>query len=510
VLPALLLAATFVPAPVHAAWVPDGFVDEQYTDRAMDLPVAMAFVPGSGRLLVAELRSGNLHLFVDGRVAKMDPVLTVPDVRIDAYERGLHGIAVDPDWPSRPYVYVQYTSIDAGICISRYRAIGDLKGIGDGAFWLDPESRYDVIADLPDRNGMHNGGTIRFGPDGMLYSSLGDDDSFCPASDIGTLVGKILRLRVNMLPDGPGGPPSRARLAPRDNPFFDYAFVDQSLVWAYGLRNPFRFAIDSFSGELLVADVGADTFEEVDLIGPGGGDYGWPSYEGPVKAYPCGEPRETIAPIYAYDRSFWSTCATIIAGVIYRPPPEAVGAFPPEYTGDAFVSDACAGFLRRLRPERPGVWSIAPPVPGQTEPENWATGFGQMTDWALGPDGALYYCQTFGGVRRIRTDNEPQAALLGAEPGMSAALSSPWPSPGRGPFGIEFSLQRPTAARLEIFDLNGRRLRMLADGAMRQAGRHRFSWDARDARGVAAPAGVYFARLSVAGAAIERRFVLLR
>src|SRR5439155_15209277 len=156
-------------------------------------PVGMAFLPDS-RLLLVEQLSGAVKLWTGPGTATT--ILTVPGVR-SGIERGLLGIAVDPGWPSKPYVYVHYDYYsypDSDVRISRFTCAGDLLYTGDGALTIDPASRDDGLTGNRDRYPNHNGGTLRFGPDGMLYASFGDDLDACAAQDSTNLDGKILRL----------------------------------------------------------------------------------------------------------------------------------------------------------------------------------------------------------------------------------------------------------------------------------------------------------------------------
>jgi glucose/arabinose dehydrogenase len=144
----------------------------------------------------------------------------VPSVRSTGGEQGLLGIVVDPGFPARPYLYVHYDySGSATIRISRYTVAGDLGFTGDGSLTIDPLTRYDILTDIPDNASNHNGGTLRFGPDGMLYDSIGDDASSCQAQSLTVLAGKILRLNVSGLPSGGGGPPAKSLITPVDNPY---------------------------------------------------------------------------------------------------------------------------------------------------------------------------------------------------------------------------------------------------------------------------------------------------
>ena len=120
---------------------------------------------------------------------------------------------------------------------------------------------------------------MRFGPDGMLYDSMGDDASGCPAQDDATLHGVILRLDVSRLPSTPGGPPTIDVITPADNPQIASGNLNTRLIWAWGLRNPFRFQIDPTNGVLYIGDVGESQFEEIDRAPVGGLNFGWPYFE---------------------------------------------------------------------------------------------------------------------------------------------------------------------------------------------------------------------------------------
>src|SRR5207249_3115777 len=125
----------------------------------------------------------------------------------------------------------------------------------------------------------HNGGTVRFGPDGRLYASLGEDTNPCAAQDTSSNYGEIVRLDVSRLPAGPGSAPL-SLVAPPGNPFATVGGARSRLIWSFGLRNPFRFQVDTQTGDLLIGDVGESLREEVDLADRGGIDFGWPIEEG--------------------------------------------------------------------------------------------------------------------------------------------------------------------------------------------------------------------------------------
>lgn len=515
-----LAVALVAPAPTAAAvLVPTGFLDELVVG-GIDAPTNATFL-SDGRLFVVGQYTAQVRLIVNEAPAAVDPAGTIPGVRSEG-EAGLLGVAVDPGFPARPYLYVQATHASPrAIRISRYTLIGDLAFTGNGAMALDPSSRYTVIGDLPDVASHHNGGTLRFGPDGMLYSSLGDDDAPCLAQDRTRLQGKILRLDVSGLPAGPGGPPAYAAITPADNPFVAHPDSAARLVWAYGLRNPFSFTIDPATGCLFLGDVGDQAWEELDLACAGGMNFGWPHWEaGRRTGLTCAgaDTSAMVPPVHAYAHT--SPGWAVFAGPRYRAPAGASDPFPALYENTHFYGDTWKSFVRRLEPAGPG-WAPAAPVPGQPSADDWQSGVRYITSMHVGPlDGSLYYTMLYrvepvagpGELRRIRhvgtstgTDDPlPVAglALLGARP-----------SPASRPVATELAWRQgsPAPVRLTIHDVRGRLVRRLVsplDG-VRAAGEHRVAWDGRDASGRPAPAGVYAVMLEAQGQRRTLRLVRL-
>ncbi|MGH7730004.1 MAG: PQQ-dependent sugar dehydrogenase [Candidatus Eiseniibacteriota bacterium] len=497
-------------APGRAFDLPDHFSDDTLC-TGMDQPVGMALLP-DGRMLVVEKASARIRLIVKGRFAASDPILTVPEVEGEILEQGLLGIAVDPGWPVRPYIYVHYThAASAFIKLSRFTVQGDTGFHATGDLWIDPASRYDVLADIPDNTPFHNGGTLRFGPDGMLYDSIGDDNTPCQAQDLTVLAGKILRLDVSGLPAGGGGPPAKSLITPADNPFASHPNANARLVCHYGLRNPFRFAIDPITGDMLIGDVGEVSREEVDFVSGFGRNMQWPIYEGDVPGpTTCAGVDSTswVDPIYAYDRD---QGRAVTAGVIYRALAGASIPFPAEYDGDVFFSDTYDSWLRRMK--RSGdTWALAP-APGQPNPTDWGLwwGLSVTADWLQAPDGSLYYCRISPPqIRRIWYTNPNAASLSVPAPGVPRLeLRAPFPSPSRAGVTFDYAVTVEGPASLTIHDVAGRSVRTLVDRERETVGSHRVTWDGRDASGRRARPGVYRARLDASGRVLERRLALI-
>jgi glucose/arabinose dehydrogenase len=351
--------------------LPSGF-SEALFGGGLVRPIAMEFAP-DGRLFVSE-QGGQL------RVVRAGTLLPTPFVTLNVDsqgERGLLGVALDPNFQSNGYVYVYYT-VASGPWnrLSRFTASGDVAVPGSETVLFE----FDELAD----GFMHNGGAIHFGSDGKLYVAIGDDSRPELAQQTDTLLGKMLRLNA----DGS---------IPPDNPFYDTLAGPYRAIWALGLRNPFTFAVQPGTGRIFINDVGAASWEEIN-DGAAGSNYGWPVYEGPST-----DPGYT-SPLYAYPHGGWpdGDCA-ITGGTFYNPP---VGQFPGDYIGTYFFADFCSGWIRRLNPSSGSV-------------TDFATGLLAPVDLKVGPDGSLYYLVR--GTRDYKTEQPTGAVYKIDYPGSPVA-----------------------------------------------------------------------------------------
>lgn len=298
------------------AAVPVGFVDTVFTSGISDA-TAMEFAP-DGRIFVAE-QTGAL------RVVKNGQLLPTPFVTIDVDatgERGLLGVAFDPDFGTNHFVYLYHTvaAPDLHNRISRFTADGDIAVPGSEVdiFDVDP---LGIFAN-------HNGGGIHFGPDGKLYVGVGENAVPSNAQSLNTTLGKLLRINA----DGS---------IPSDNPFFDQTSGNNRAIWALGLRNPYTFAFERGSGRLFINDVGAAAFEEID-DGIAGSNYGWPATEGPTS-----DP-QFRAPLFAYEHGLNNSMGVAITGGAFYDP--ITRAFPSSFAGTYFFADLGIGFIRNFNP----------------------------------------------------------------------------------------------------------------------------------------------------------------
>jgi len=514
----LLAFAGLLAAPAAAQDVPDGITVEPLA-TSLSAPTGFEFLP-DGRVLFVEQFTARVRVLTVGAGVQVTPVLSVAGVNAGG-ERGLLGVAVDPRYPDPPYLYVYYDlASPQSIRISRYTLSGDLAGTGGDLVAL-PTSRYDIVDGIPDAASNHNGGTVRFGVDGLLYASLGDDASMCSAQAPG-FRGAILRLETRTLPPG-AGRAFRAQVTPADNPFVASSDSAARLVAAYGLRNPFRVQLDPATGDLVIGDVGLSLREEVDLLSPPGStsglgaplgtNFGWPFREGTAIGpnTSCSAlPPDLVSPIWDYDRTSQANAAVIAAG-IYRASPGEPRTLPADHVGDLFANDYYSGALTRLH--RSGAtWAIAAPMPGQPNAQHWGEGFAEISDWRVGPDGALWFCRqstnfaaNTGVIGRVFGDG-----VVSVPPAVPATMTLALRvSPAVGI--AEFTVRAPQSARLLILDSAGRVVRRFESAGGSAPGAPRtLVWDGRDEHGGEAAPGVYVAFLDAGAGSISRRVVLLR
>jgi len=347
------LLCLFGMATVQAATLPTGFAETRVA-TGLASPTAMAFAP-DGRLFVAQ-QGGALRVIRNGALLSQ-PFLTV-SVN-SAGERGLLGVAFDPNFASNNFVYVYYTTSTAPIHnrLSRFTASAanpDVAAAGSEVQLLN----------LPNLSSAtnHNGGAIHFGTDGRLYIAVGENANSANSQSFTTTLGKLLRIN----PDG---------TIPSDNPFLGQTTGMNQAIWARGLRNPFNFAIDRTNGRIHLNDVGENTWEEVNHA-IAGANFGWPQTEGPNPPGVAG----VRYPVHAYQNA-GNFCA-ITGAAFYRP---VTATFPAEYAGRYFFGDFCGGFIRTLSP------------PNYSTSADFATGISQLVDIQVHTDGSLYYLARGGG-----------------------------------------------------------------------------------------------------------------
>ncbi|HSE17774.1 MAG TPA: PQQ-dependent sugar dehydrogenase [Pyrinomonadaceae bacterium] len=328
---------------MNAATLPPGFTETSIS--GLSNPTAMEIAP-DGRIFVCQ-QSGELRVIKNG-VLLSTPFLTLS---VDANgERGLLGIAFDPNFASNNFLYVYYTvpSTPRHNRVSRFTANGDVVVPGSETIILE-------LNDLSTATN-HNGGAIHFGPDGKLYVAVGENANRANAQTLSNMLGKVLRINSN-------------GTIPTDNPFFNTAAGNNRSIWALGLRNPFTFAFQPGTGRMFINDVGEVTWEEIN-DGIAGSNYGWPDTEG-VTTNPAFR-----SPLLAYAHGFSATTGCAIAGGAFYNP--ATVQFPANFVGKYFFADLCSGWIR-----------VFDPATGTAS--GFATNVSSPVDLKVGADGSLYY-----------------------------------------------------------------------------------------------------------------------
>ncbi|MGV0811720.1 PQQ-dependent sugar dehydrogenase [Mycolicibacterium boenickei] len=346
--------------------------------------------PDDGGILIAE-KGGALKLYKEGQgTTTLVQLQTQTD-----FESGIGGIEVDPNFAENHYVYVSYTNGDDTDVLSRFTLSGDEAAI--------LASEQVLIASDQTAGPIHHGGEIYYednpgdSPD-YIYWAKGDNSVGTNAQDLTNIHGKILRIQA----DG---------TIPTDNPFYDTPGARQE-IWAYGLRNPFRFDVAP-NGQLLVADVGDTAWEELNVVTKGA-NYGWPAAEGVCVG--CGY----VNPIYSYDHNTPAGTASITSVLVYTG-----DTLPEEYRGKVFIADYTLGWIKVLTlDEDYGSYVSEQPFDGQA---------GTPVRLIQGPDGNIYQLNIYPG----------ELSMIAPSGGNRAptAVVTATPSNGYSPLVVNFSSQ---------------------------------------------------------------------
>ena len=347
---------------------------------------------GSGRLFIVE-QAGDIRV-LDGGYLRATPFLDLRGAITSGGERGLLGLAFDPNFRTSPYIYVDFTDINGNTAINRYR-ISANRNIVDRSSGLR-------ILSIAQPYANHNGGNLAFGPDGYLYIGMGDGGSSGDpqnrAQNLDSLLGKMLRIDVHHSTS------TTHYVAPADNPYVGRSGND--LVWSRGLRNPWRFSFDRTTGQLWIGDVGQARWEEIDRSSKVGStpagraaNYGWPILEGRACYRPATGCSSSglVAPVvtYAHAVSGAANCA-VTGGFAYH------GSAYPALTGGYLFGDFCSGRM----------WLISTAALGPVTPTlvRDATASPQLGISSFGEDeaGELYVTDlNGGGVYRIAGTAKP-------------------------------------------------------------------------------------------------------
>ncbi|MEU5874540.1 PQQ-dependent sugar dehydrogenase [Glycomyces sp. NPDC047369] len=381
-----LLGAALLVAPGAQAAPPEEF-EKLLVVGGLEEPTSFRFTP-DGDILVAE-KNGAIELVHDGELHE-HPLIELATAGSD--ERGLLGLELDPDFAENGYVYVGYTAADNLDRLSRF-TMADHE--------IDPGSELVLIQSHQDANVFHHSGTIQFGPDGKLYWTLGMNTNSQNPPNLGNVHGKMHRIN----PDGS---------VPEDNPFTATPGAEPS-VWAYGLRNSFRWDFvpsGPNAGSVLAGDVGGSEWEELNRI-ERGANYGWPHVEGPCDGCPYAQP------VYAYPHTAPPASAGSISAVeVYEG-----GLLGPQFEDAVFFADYTLGFVKYL--EMDDAFETVVGV------HDFDLDAGTPVELQTGPDGALYQLNIYPGeLYRIAPSGGNRTPVANA---------SATPDSGYGPLEVAFS-----------------------------------------------------------------------
>jgi glucose/arabinose dehydrogenase len=396
---------------------------------------------GSGRLFIVE-RIGRIRVIEKDGTLRDEPFLDIQDVvKTDFLEQGLLGLAFHPNYAQNGVFYIYYAdyTTNGNLFLVQYHVSADDPNKAD------PDSAKLILSIDADPYVNHNGGTIRFGPDGYLYWTTGDGglagDPYDNAQNLRNLFGKIHRIDINTTGDLP-------YLIPPDNPFAESSKVDPAGFgvqnpanyhpgaspenWDYGLRNPWQFNFDPQTGDLYIADVGQNAWEEVDFQAagtPGGINFGWDWLEGshcyPETVSQCPRSQVGELPVAEYDHTR-GDCSISGLGV-------SRGEESPALDGIYFTSDFCSGRVWGLERDAAGAWQFQELLDTQLLATGGGNGeggevyltscncvFDRTYDPFANPQGAVW--------RVVQTDKVPRGAVTAPLEGEATPVAGATPA----------------------------------------------------------------------------------
>ena len=439
----------------------------------------------TNRLFVVE-QGGIIKVFQnDSSAATAKDFLDISDSVTSGSETGLLGLAFHPDFQNNGYFYIDYTATVAGQLqthISRFKVSATNP---DSA--ITSSELILISQDQPFSN--HNGGQMAFGPDGYLYIGFGDGgsggDPYGNGQNRSTLLGKILRIDV----DHTNG--SINYSIPVDNPFYGNFSGYKEEIFAYGLRNPWRFSFDPQTNRLWCGDVGQNLWEEIDLI-ESGKNYGWNIMEG----FHCYSPANGCStsgltmPIWEYDHS--NGRCSIIGGYVYH------GTEMPELDGKYIFGDYCSKTIWALT-FNPGV---------DTSVEELTTAGSSIFSLGIDSNNKLYVCTSDGNIYRL-TESFTNTSEAGEVIPKSYKLNQNYPNPFNPTTEIQYSIPKATNVKLIIYDATGRTIKELVN-SFQNAGLHQVSWNASDNYNRKVSSGIYFYRLETSDYSEAKAMVVLK
>lgn len=452
-------------------------VVDAYPQLIFNAPVDYHYASESDNTVYVAEREGRIVMFEnDAGTSETEEFLDISGQVNTSGEGGLLGFDFHPEYESNGLVYVYYT---AG---NPFRSVLSRFEVSEEGGTVDEDSEV-ILMEVDQPYSNHNGGQIRFGPDGYLYIALGDGgdggDPHDNGEDRSTLLGSLLRIDV----DSTEGDMNYA--IPEDNPFVDNDEGYREEIYAYGLRNPYRFSFDAETGELWVADVGQSDREEINVIEKGL-NYGWNTMEGSLCYEPASDCDTTgrELPVYEYGRS---EGGSITGGFVYR------GTEVPSLQGRYVYADFVSG----------NIWSLD--WDGEEASDNQLIdtfGGGQLVAFGEDQNGELYLGSFDGNIYTFQsttTSNEDET-----ERPASIELNQNYPNPFNPSTQITYQLPQAASVDLRVYNMLGQEIEVLENGR-KSAGSHTVTFD-----GSGLSSGMYIYKLNAAGKVLTRKMTLMK
>jgi glucose/arabinose dehydrogenase len=484
-LPILLTTVFFI--SITSTAIAQLQIKQAFTNLSFINPVFLAHAGDStDRVFVIEQR-GMIYVFPNQNDIRSAKVFL--DIRSRVNDRfsesGLLGLAFHPEYKSNGKFYVHYNFGSLNSRIAEYRVSSDPD-------LADANSERSIL-EFSQPASNHNGGMIAFGPDSLFYIALGDgggrDDQFQNGQDRTTLLGNILRIDVNHTSG------NLEYAIPNDNPFFGNTDGWRTEIWAWGLRNPWRFSFDRESGDLWAADVGQGDWEEIDLIEKGK-NYGWNIMEGfhCFRTVNC-DMTGLVLPVFEYDHG---QGISITGGYVYR------GKKIPQLNGTYIYGDYLSRKIWGLRYENGQVASNA----------LLGTNAAQVSSFGEDEAGEVYIVGYDNG--KIYRFEDPTTGVSENDKNIpndrfpsELTLFSAYPNPFNPSTTIRYVLAKPALVDLAVFDAMGRRIKTLV-AASQAAGSYSLNWHAINERGEHVSGGIYFIQLTAGGFRKVQKVLLVK
>lgn len=446
-----------------------------YSNFSFVHPVDLQAPPdGSDRIMIVS-QPGRIYAIQNGAVPTMQLMLDLTDsVTSRSSELGLLGLAFHPRFSENGYLFVDYTAANPlRTVIARYTMRPPSSNT------VDVSSRV-VLLEIPQPYENHNGGCLAFGPDGYLYIGMGDGgsggDPQNNAQNKKSLLGKILRIDV----DAASG--AKKYSIPADNPFKGNADAAEE-VFAYGMRNPWRFSFDRVTKKLWVGDVGQDKYEEVDIV-ESGKNYGWRTMEGRHCYNPptgCDQAGLEL-PVWEYAHATGGGWC-ITGGVVYRG--SALPALYGKYVYADYVTQT--------------IWALSIDAQGIAHNETLVENAGPIVSFGVDAANELYACSYDGKI--FKMDKGTPVQNDAERSAFDFRLGQNYPNPFNAGTVLPFHIAGAVHATLTVVDILGRTVATLVDG-MYQPGSYTAHWEPRNSA-----SGVYVYRMEAGGMISMRKLV---